>query len=285
MTERFCRRGPFCTARDGHGQPAVADRALCIRDEDELGRVLREMLETLIQLRIAALAALPGHGLSERTAGGTTEPQLPFRADLDELANDLVGTAVEWATAVADVARCPAPPPGRHYAGNALAIAAQILYGRRSVFLALQPRTVQRGDESLVMDGGDAALELLWLHHRVGAVLGRTRKVLHLPEPCPACGVKLTLAHYAGSSDVRCSSCHAESRLDDIQGVSVHNPKSNTSIVALGENQWTRETVTQLPEGRFVVREQWTGHPETNAAAVLVGKTETIYKDRAEESL
>lgn len=269
-----CRRGPHCAARDPHGYPASADRALCHRDEDELGRVLRDAPENLAQLRIAALAALPGRGLTERTAGGATEVPLPYRADLDELADDLVGTAVEWATAVAEVARCDPPPPGRHYPGNALALAAQILYGHRSVFLALQPRPVVRGDETLTYDGGDGALELFYLHDRVKVVLGRTRKVLHLPEPCPACGVKLVLCHYAHQTEVRCASCNAVFQLDDIQGA----PMGNTTVIALGDNQYTRETVTPVRGGRRIEREQYTGNPEGDAA-VLVGRTETVRMD------
>lgn len=276
-----CRRGPHCTARDVQGNPADAPRALCVRDEDELGRTLRAYPDDLVQLRLAALAALPGTGLSEHTAGGAVEAPLPFRADLDELADLLVSTTVEWAWIIASVSGVPGPPPGRHYPGRALQHAVGILRPRMSVLMALQPWTVTRGGEPVDMDGGDAALELFDLHHRVKAVIGVTRKVLHLPNPCPVCGVR-ALCHFAGENGLRCGSCNAEPELDDVQGVQVQLPGTNTSLAALGDSQWTRETVTQIPGGKRIVREQWTGDPETNPdAAVLDGRVDVVIKDKA----
>lgn len=275
-----CRRGEFCAARHQHGgKPAPADRPLCHRDEDELSRALREFPELLVQLRVAARAALPGRGLTEPTAGGNVVPPLLFRADLDELAELLVRTTWEWAMAVAVQARIPVPPPGEHYAGRSLLQCVAVLRPRLSVLLALRDIAVYRDGEIVELDGGDAALELFSLHHRVRAVLGVTRKVVYLTEPCPRedCGVK-ALCRYDGHDGVRCASCGAEFELDDIQGARVHQPGSNTTVIALGDNQFTRETTSRVDGGTVTVREQYTGHPD-GEAAVLVGRTETMRYD------
>lgn len=225
--EQRCRRGQFCAARFDWNGPAPAARPLCDRDTDELDRVLRELVELLPHVRAVALAALPGRASGDRTGGGSVEAPLPFRADLDELA-DLIGATVgEWASYVAVVARILGPPPGKHQAGRALQVAVAILRPHLSVLLALQPRAVRRLDETVAMDGGDAALELFALHHRTRAVLGRTNKVLHLPWPCPStvidedeseriCGVR-ALERYDGYEQVVCSSCGAQTTMDDHQ--------------------------------------------------------------------
>lgn len=212
--EQVCRRGQFCAARAEWNGPAPAARPICDRDTDELDRVIRELVELLPHLRAAALAALPGKSPDGKTGGGNVEAPLPFRADLDELAAQVVATVGEWASQVAAVARIPGPPPGRHQPGRALTASAAILRPRLSVLLALQAATVTRDGEAVAMDGGDAALELFTLHHRVRAVLGRTNKVLHLPWPCPACGVR-GLERYDGYESIVCGSCGAQSVMDD----------------------------------------------------------------------
>lgn len=212
--EQVCRRGTFCVDRHEWNGPAPAARPICDRDTDELHRVIREFLELLPHLRAAALAALPGRAPGGRTGGGEVEAPLPFRADLDELADLVVATVGEWAWHVAQVARIPGPPPGRHQPGRALTISAAILRPRLSVLLALQPIYVVRDGETVAMDGGDAALELFDLHHRVRAVLGRTNKVLHLPWPCRGCGVR-ALQRYDGHEQVVCGSCNAQTEMDD----------------------------------------------------------------------
>lgn len=275
-----CRRGPRCSAKDPQGNPAPADRALCVRDEDELGRAIRDFPRLLTDLRVAMLAALPGRGMSEPTAGGAVEAPLPFRADLDDLANNLVVTTVHWAGIVAAVAGADRPPPGAHLAGRALERAVKLLRGHLSVFLALQPVTVVRDGANVALDGGDAALELFQLHHRVRAVLGTTRKVVYLTNPCPSpgCGVK-ALCRFDDQDGLRCAACGAEHELDDIQGAQVHDPNTHTTVIALGDNQYTRETEYRTTEGRRVIREQFTGHPESEAAS-LIGRTETFYPNQ-----
>lgn len=213
--EQMCRRGQFCAARaEWNGRPAPAARPICDRDTDELDRVIRELVELLPHLRAAALAALPGKSADGKTGGGNVEAPLPFRADLDELAAQVVATVGEWASYVATVARIPGPPPGRHQPGRALTTSAGILRPRLSVLLALQPLYVLRDNEHVVMDGGDAALELFTLHHRVRAVLGRTNKVLHLPWACPSCKVR-ALQRYDGHEAIVCGSCGAQTVMDD----------------------------------------------------------------------
>lgn len=215
--ERLCRRGERCAARHDYNGPAPTDRPICDRDTEELSRVLREFEELLVQLHLMKLAALAGSGLAERVSGGAVEAPLLFDVNVDELANTVVGTVVEWATAVAQVAGAPVPPPGHHLAGRALRIAVGTLRPRLSVLLALQPRVVERAGEAFTMDGGAAAIEIFDLHHRCRAVLGRTRKIVHLPQPCPAdgCGVR-ALCRYDGHDEIRCNACGTEMTLDEL---------------------------------------------------------------------
>lgn len=223
----LCRRGQFCADRHEHGGPAPADRALCHRDEDELGRVLRELPEQLANLRADMLAPLPGRPASERTAGGDVEAPLPFRADLDEFQRWFVALVVQWAGFVARVANVPGPPPGERLQGRALAAAVAILRPRITVLLALQPHAVWRrtpdhpDGEAVYLDGGDGALEIFDAHHRARAILGRTRRTRLLPYTCRnlECGVKSLELDPDSKPDVRCSSCGQTSRLDDYETV------------------------------------------------------------------
>lgn len=219
--ERLCRREMRCVARQDHNGPAPTDRPICDRCAEDLSRVLREFGGRdglLVQLRLASLATLAGKGLTERTAGGAVEAPLLFDPHIDELANTVVTTVIEWAGYVALIAGVPMPPPGHHLAGRALDIAIATLRPRLSVLLALQRRGVSRNGEPAEMDGGDGALELFELHHRCRAALGRTLKVLYLPVPCPTCRVK-ALCRYDGHEGVRCGSCGAETELDDHEPV------------------------------------------------------------------
>lgn len=218
-TDEVCRRGPHCAGRDPAGAPAPTPRPVCDRDADELVRVLGELPELFVHLR---LALPPCGGVGERVSGTRTPPP-PLRLDVDALMGELVGITAYWAAEVAAVVGLTTPPRRidgvqRARDGWALTLACAMLRPRITVLLALAPRWVDGDPEPVELDGGDAALELFTLHHRTRSVLGRTRLVHRFREPCPHCAVK-TLTRADGADAVLCDSCGQSLTLDEYEAL------------------------------------------------------------------
>jgi ribosomal protein S27AE len=207
VTDDRCRRGHHCAARDSAGEPAPTPRPQCDLDADELLRILDELPEQLVRLR---LALVPSGGLSERVSG-TRSPSVPLRLDVEALMRDLVGITAYWAAEVAAVVGLTTPPRRidgvqRARDGWALTAACAMLRNRVSVLLALPPRWINGEPGPVELDGGDGALELFTIHLRARRALGLTRLVHRFREPCPQCSAK-TLTRPDGAETVMCASC------------------------------------------------------------------------------
>jgi hypothetical protein len=221
-----CRREARCVNReqvhttDGPAWAgATSSRALCDGCTADLLAALVE-LPTLLGLLEAELPRGIGITLESRV-GGTPETKLPLREDVDALMHAIVDTARCWEEIVRDVAgdappeRRPAralltPASGPSVTGRmraSLGGSVALLRARLPVLLALTPTEVERDGDWTTLDGGDACLELLDLHHRARKLVGQWRRVVHYPhDPCPACGVP-AITHLDGSDVVRCESC------------------------------------------------------------------------------
>jgi ribosomal protein S27E len=222
-----CRREARCANRtqahttDGPAWVgAASSRVLCDTCASDLLAALAE-LPTLLGLLEDERPRSLGVVLESRV-GGTVDPRkIPIREDVDALQHAIVDTARCWEEIVRDVAGDA--PPERRPARALLTPASgpsvtdrmrasligsvSLLRARLPVLLALTPTEVERDGDWTTLDGGDACLELLDLHHRARKHVGQWRRVTHYPnDPCPACGVP-AITHLDGSDVVRCGSC------------------------------------------------------------------------------
>ncbi len=223
---QYCRRAQRCPgkwpyqATDGTKQWAGAEtsRVLCDDCAAVLDGALGEFPELLQRLNSELARSLAVS--YEGRVGGTQERRLPIREEVDALMHEIVDTARCWEEIVRDVAGDPVPdvPPVRAPetpdAGRStldrmfasLNSSVGLLRGRITALLALVVTEVDR-DGWAELDGGDAALEFLDLHHRARGIVGEYRRTTHYPKnPCPNCGVP-AVTHLDGSDIVRCQDC------------------------------------------------------------------------------
>jgi hypothetical protein len=214
-----CHRGPRCARWQRHpdtgariGAEINADRGLCTTCTHHLGDILGELPRDYVELhRVLARIARPGVDV----VTGTRDLPIPVRADVEALMSEIVHEAVCWAESASDVLGIVMDTQVTRDSrpGVALQRAARILAGAVPVFLAL--RDVEHVEHAglvdgvatvLVRDGLDGAVILLDRHHRARAVIGQTRKVNHLPSPCPRCQY-LSLEREDGDDVIHCRAC------------------------------------------------------------------------------
>lgn len=225
-----CATGERCRDRerleDDQGNKTWAgarldrERGLCVACTRDLDTCLPLLVEDYVELS----TLLGEHG----TAGGeivasSRDLPIPLRLAVKTLQEQIVTEADTWVEPVCErmgidwlstTEQALTKPQAR------LARAVPILSKSVSVLLALPPQEVSAWDdegmplldatgdhqETVELDGVDAALRLLRLHNLTRLVAGRGRLRHKLPAPCPHCH-RITLVRDNGESDVHCLAC------------------------------------------------------------------------------
>lgn len=238
MTPTPCRMGDHCATRTHTGPgPAIA-HDLCAPDELH-GRAAITRLPTywsdLTDLDTAGKDA--GRQGMTGLRGARSEPPIPLRTDVDELARRIAWTLGVWELAVRDVAHLSQVPEPR-FTYRDVARAAGILDKFYPVLLSLGPTDYIDYDtqQPVTHDGPAAVVALADTHRQARAALGMAKRREHRDLPCPAipcethttlfcqrpgcantdtgCGL-YTLGWTVGADEVDCRNCGWTYTLDD----------------------------------------------------------------------
>lgn len=212
---RPCARGDRCSERSTAG-PALGPRPFCETDRMLIRRALTWIPEAYVELYLR----LPdkSSNRAERTAS-KPGPGVPLNLRIHELMADIAGVLESWAEQVRHIARLSGPTTqdGRYQReGRLVAEAVDVLTVHLDVLLALPTIPLSRRDPETSwltvaeLDGADAGIEILDLHHQIRSVLGLTRRHESLPAACETCGLR-TLRRYDGDAGLEdsaeCTNC------------------------------------------------------------------------------
>jgi hypothetical protein len=201
---RPCGRGSRCSnpTLDAAGVPAArwGPGAFCASDT----RLISEALAGLPRLYTELSLALPRTAQANRDTQvtGSTEAPTPLNLAVEALMRELVMVLVTWE----EVCLEPPLPAGATRPGYALARACAALRADLGALLALPRGTQARHGRLVELDGVDAGLDVLRLHHRAGRLLQAPPTIEVRPAPCPACGMYALLLD-AATRSTRCQGC------------------------------------------------------------------------------
>jgi len=245
--QRECARAHRCAnarIETENGRPvrrgAWTPRGICDTCATHLQRALHQLPDLWARLHDELGNKTPHHG--PRVTVGKAEPPVPINLAVDALLREAVHVLASWAERVAATARLNTEP-GRRIDQATVDTSCRILAAHVSTLLALpeepmlrtmplhQAATLPPGTTGLVhpaaeyadvilpLDGTQAGVELLELHHRIRRMLGETRPpARHLPTPCRCCGHRLLFETHDADGQwdgAHCRNCRAEYTLAD----------------------------------------------------------------------
>lgn len=238
-----CARGERCAARktvlgdDGHYVvvPAQTYRAYCDLDATKIRSCLEDLPRRYIELttRLGDKAAPDGLRVS---GGGKFAPPIPINTGVEAFQRQIVEVVVSWEERVRDAANL-IDISGNRRGGIAVKTACAVLAVHVHVLLALPADSMYRtcdlsraehvpdtaegyvhADGEWIhynddLSGVEAGVEILNLHHRCMARLGRTPQHHDLRTPCWECEMS-RLRRWDGTvglaDHVECRNCGAE---------------------------------------------------------------------------
>jgi hypothetical protein len=226
-----CAREQQCAESDYQGNATLCPRAFCEKDEQWIGKILREMPGTYVGLRLL----LARSQQQEERVSGSREAPIPLATDIEAFMREIVHVTLDWEEQVMAVRRLSDLPSGRRRDAVSLVHACRTLSTGLSTLLSLAPETKVRyvpvsrlyeedldyriwwdtaGDAwaDTTMDGTDAGLELIRVSGRARGMLGLNRGRRRITEvPCDDCKAT-TLVQWEGRDGgwepvIRCTNC------------------------------------------------------------------------------
>lgn len=183
--------------------PRWGPAPFCARDTQLIDGALAELPQLYVELHLE----LGRYGsASGQRVSGTRERATPVRLEVDALMRQLHWTLVTWHELTADAVGQTVRTALRQRAGVEVGAACKVLRGQLGVLLRLPPSAVIRAGVVVELDGVQAGLELLRVHARARALLGRHRYVQVREAPCERCGT-YALTREAGAELTRCAEC------------------------------------------------------------------------------
>jgi hypothetical protein len=193
VTEIRCRRSSACSAREpvrdlagaftGAHQGAVlsaADSVLCAPCRVRVAEALTQLPSDLVHLALQLPKPPPGGSGHEtgRIALSSPRSEPPWRQHVIDLMEDIERYSGAWAAALAEHLGIEVPLAGRW--GHRVRVACTVLRAHLPALFCMPEVEPDR-------DGIAGALELLWLHERAMAVIGRQRAAPREQVRCPSC--------------------------------------------------------------------------------------------------